>query len=195
MKTEPCILFLDIDGVVNSERSAMAHIGMQDDSTEMQNFADSIGFELQDLPYGVKYALYTVDPICVALVNKLLKVTGAHLVLSSTHRMHFKDGCTTHGSEEHLRRLRGYLTAMGFNVPKFFSVTPILNQIRGLEIKEWLSGFSDADDIPYAILDDSRDFMLSQSLVKCNGYYGLSAQDYNEACRYLGVHEAFLPLR
>lgn len=63
------ILFLDIDGVLNSERSSFAFNGYPHD------------FSAHDM------ALF--DHVAVALVRKLCAVTGCVIVLSSTWRLNF----------------------------------------------------------------------------------------------------------
>jgi len=98
-------IFLDIDGVVNSSRSVIVKMGPTIETSEKvrelarldeEDFANGIagGQDMrnsQGLEYGVKFGLMTVDPICVALINKLIEGNngGADdigIVLSSSHR-------------------------------------------------------------------------------------------------------------
>jgi len=66
------VLFFDIDGVVNSERSSLALNGYPHDFSE----ADLARF----------------DHVAVALVRRLCRVTKSVIVLSSTWRMYFTPG-------------------------------------------------------------------------------------------------------
>lgn len=195
-------IFLDIDGVVNSSRSVIVKIGPTVVTSELvrelarldeADHDETVNFE-EWLDYGVRFGLQTVDPVCVALVNKLMRESypDIGLVLSSTHRKFLHHSKVPYGSDEHLRRLRMYLTAMGFTVPEFFSVTPILHKRRGEEIDAWLNhayenGLYD-DDERYVILDDAADMLPDQPLVRVDATQGFSFENYAEACRHLGVN-------
>lgn len=61
------ILFLDIDGVLNSERSSFAFDGYPHSFVDLDKF----------------------DWVAVSLVNQLCNATGCKIVLSSTWRLHF----------------------------------------------------------------------------------------------------------
>lgn len=173
-------LFLDIDGVLNSTRSTVVKIGPTvKDPAVLELFKECN----ESLPYGVMFGLKTADPVCVALLNRLLDETEASLVLS-THRSFFSD-VLTYGSDDHLRLLRMYLEAMGVRVPTEFSVTPKLYGPRGSEVQAWLDGH-DAD-VQYVILDDGKDFDDRQPLVWCDPVHGFSFDNYAEACKHLGA--------
>ena len=180
-------LFLDIDGVVNSSRSVIAKIGPIEDSEDVKNLEAAIG----PTPYGARHALRTVDPVCVALVNKLLAADEKiWLVLSSTHRLHFRE--SGYGTVEHLRKLRAYLTTMGFTVPANFDITDNLGTQRGVEVAAWID---DAEikrsEIvnDYAILDDGKDFEYYQNLVWCDPTHGIGFKEYADACKCLAIQE------
>lgn len=206
------LLFLDIDGVVNSSRSVVAKIGPTVETSEAvrrlarldeADFYNGLGSNDEmigddGLEYGVKFGLVTVDPVCVALVNKLLVDTGVGLVLSSTHRKFMTNSRVKYGSDEHLRRLRMYMECMGIRVPEFFSITPVLHTRRGGEVEVWLNhayenGIYDDGDL-YCILDDAADFLPDQPLVRTDPEHGFSFADYAEACRMLGLKEPGLVL-
>ena len=158
------IIFLDIDGVLNSERSFLA--GSHKIAT------------MPDVPYCEKVLLATIDPIAVDLVNKICEEVDAYIVLSSTHRLH----CDT------IDDVRDYLAAIGINRARVFSATPRLNTIRGIEIQTWI------DDRPgtvtaYVIIDDSRDTtpgQIAEHFVHCDGLVGLDSHGYFNALRILG---------
>ena len=71
------ILFLDIDGVLNSERSSAALGGYPHDFSERE--------------------LAKFDPVALALVRKLLDATGASVVLSTSWRSTFTCEQVEHG--------------------------------------------------------------------------------------------------
>lgn len=200
------ILFLDIDGVLNSSRSVIVRIGPSIDTCEkVRQLAQLDAADLQHglganaemvgvdgLEYGVKSGLKTVDPVCVALVNKLLATEEPiGLVLSSSHRRFFCCSRVPYGGAEHMRRLRLYLQAMGVNVPTFFSITGNGCTTRGAQVEEWLNLAIDGEIVkdgePYVILDDSADFMAHQPLVLCDPDHGVSFANYSEASKLLGL--------
>jgi hypothetical protein len=188
------LLFLDVDGVANSSRSVFVKLGPTVETSELVRQLQKLDEpDETELEFGVSFGLKTIDPVCVALINKLIAADPQiGLVLSSTHRKFLWNSKAPYGSDTHLARLRLYLTAMGFTVPSFFSVTPVLHKRRGDEIDAWLNhayenGFYDDDD-RYVILDDSADMLPGQPLVLCDATQGFSFENYSEACRHLGVN-------
>jgi hypothetical protein len=185
-------LFLDIDGVLNSTRSCFVKIGPNLATSEaVRELAQRVS---GGLPYGVTFALKCVDPICVELVNRLLKESGATLVLSSSHRTHLTDAHTPYASKGHLGRLRLYLECMGLYVPMNFDVTPVLHKPRGQEVEE----FFETNELPengghghpaYVILDDGADFHNYQPLVCVDASNGLSFENFASACTVLNISE------
>jgi hypothetical protein len=188
-------LFLDIDGVLNSARSVAVKIGPTPESSELVRALMKVEEpQIIGLPYVVEYSLRTVDPVCVALVNKLLDSDpDIVLVLSSSHRLYFTNEKVSRGSATHLQHLRMYLEALGVHVPTSFSITPDSHRPRGEEVESWMNmayenGIVD-DDSPYAILDDSADFGADQPLVRVNPDHGLSYADYTQVCKLLCLKE------
>lgn len=188
------LIFLDIDGVVNSSRSVIAKIGPTVETSELvRELARVDEPDESELEYGVAFGLKTVDPVCVALINKLIDEDTC-VVLSSTHRKFLWHSKVPYGSAEHLRRLRLYLTAMGFKLPTHFSITPVLHQKRGDEIDKWLDdnaervGF-DGDVDGWVVLDDAADMLPYQPLVQVDATQGFSFENYAHACSHLGLKE------
>lgn len=182
-------IFLDIDGVLNSSRSVVAKIGLDENSSEVKELQNTVG----SIPYGAIHALRTVDPVCVALVNSFIKDVGSNcrLILSSTHRKHFHNG--RYGSVEHLIALREYLTVMGLFVPLDFDITPVLHQMRGSEVRKWIEDNIDYD-LQYVIIDDGTDFNPDQPLVLVDASTGFDLPHLNDARKYLGFSEQSLIL-
>lgn len=186
------IIFLDIDGVLNSTRSVAVKIGPTRETSELvQELYKIYEPEGLGIEYFAEYALRCTDPVCVALVNKLIKKSDAALVLSSSHRSLFFDSIVPRGSDAHLSRLRMYLTAMGLQVPTNFGITPSLHGNRGNEIDTWIKLAHEKQiingDYEYVILDDSNDMLKEQNLVLINPDQGISFTDYAKACELLAI--------
>lgn len=180
-------VFLDVDGVLNSDRSVHVKIGTACQTDEARCAAINLIDEYGELPYDAKFALKCADPVCSALVNKILEESGAGLVLSSTHRKHLIT--KQYGDEEHLHFLRMYLTAMGIKVPSSFGVTPVMHTRRGKEVQKYLDDLESRGEFvnDYVILDDSTDFDAVQPLVRVDPSIGLSFENYADACKYLAI--------
>lgn len=183
------VLFLDIDGVLNSSRSVLTRSGEQ--RTEIGAYNKMRMLCAGDLPYGIKQSLDTVDPVAVDLVNRLLaKDEDLRLVLSSTHRSYFASVYgSQYGSGEHLAALRTYLKALGLMADRLIDVTPQLHTFRGTECRKWLE---EHREVQYACaLDDGADFAKGDCYhVLVNPAIGFSADDYYQVCRYLFIDES-----
>ena len=142
------IIFLDIDGVMNCEGN---------------NFV-----EKRD-QYG--HLFYDVS---VYWLNKLIKETGAKIVISSTWRMSGKE------MWKH-RNMAG----------EVIDITPILPRIgkrsapRGLEIDYWL--YENQVD-SYMILDDDSDMLYCQrnNFIEVSSKSGFGEEHYLQAKKILG---------
>lgn len=106
------IIFLDFDGVLNSE------------------------------PF-LKHRPHCLDPRAVAILNDLLRRSGAKIVVSSMWRM------------RGLAQVRKDLANVRC-VGEVIDVTPVLSTARGTEIATWLSA-NEAKVSSFVILDDSDD--------------------------------------
>ena len=193
------VIFLDIDGVLNSSDSVLAKIGL----VSMTNLQRSAHIKLiqrfadadADLPYGAKFALLTADPTCVGLLNRLLRETDAKIVLSSTHRSNFTsrpDGGMSFGSAEHLHYLDIFLTAMGVQVnDRLIGVTQQYSGgTRGDEVQKYIDDHFEIDE--YIILDDSTDFNFNQPLIRCDPHNGFSRLEFMKASVALGVEQSMI---
>ena len=181
------LLFLDVDGVLNSSRSVLARIPLQNEArAQLENLYKEDG----EIPFGVKYTLDTVDPIAVGLVNRLTRESGAQIVLSTSHRSMFLDGGTLYGGKQHMFMLRLYFKAMGIEAP-IYGITQKLHVDRGTEVKKWLDDHRQLVT-HYVILDDGRDFHSSQPLVWCDPHVGFSHANYFAASKQLGLVETSL---
>lgn len=150
------VIFLDIDGVLNS-----------DEYLDKVKNSDIQGIERD------------VDVEKVKLLKRAIDETGARVVLSSSWRY-----------TKNARYLKELLANYGIRVDS----TPYIQDIRGLEIKKWLSENQGVED--FIILDDeifdSFDEELIKKLVKVsngNGRSlgeGLLPKDVDEIIERLG---------
>lgn len=152
------IVFLDIDGVVNT-----LQISTKPFSSKERKHG-GFYFDLCDI---------TDDRVsniqAIMWLNKLCKDTDAGIVITSTWRRFERD---SHTVEKCLRN-SGLLD----DIP-IIGATPYLNgEIRGREIEDWLL----SNDIKgnYVILDDDMDMgSLINHLVNCNVHNGLTYNEY-----------------
>lgn len=149
----PRVLFLDIDGVINSERSRLAFGGYPHDFTPEE------------------YAKF--DPVALALIQRLCRVTECSVVLSTSWRTLFT-----------LEQV-----ARGLDLP-VMGATPDLGSdfTRVHEIAFWLEQHPEVTS--YAIVDDlfldwSEHPELEARFVQTNPDFGLSLSDYRELRHHL----------
>lgn len=193
------ILFLDIDGVINSTSSFMALTTKKwrgsiyaDDQVAM--WYDELVKGVGGLNHTQKVTLNTIDPTAVELINRMLeKEPALRIVLSSSHRASFIGAETgiTYGSEHHLRALRLYLHLMGIQADRFIDVTPRMFGKRGAECHKWLEenpGWTHA-----VAIDDGGDFERHHvQLVQTDPKHGFCCDDYFKACHLLCIHESII---
>ena len=135
------IIFLDLDGVLNTARW----------------HEQAKGNDLKD-DYG-----YTFDPAAVANLADIIERTGAYIVISSSWKFM---GLSKMQKMWKDRRLPGKVVGLTPNsVSDEFLLNADLDNmdfmaIRGQEIKEWLMLHSDVTH--YVILDDMNDILQEQ---------------------------------
>lgn len=166
-------LFLDIDGVLN-------HQGWYERTWEKRKKQE------------INYPYSEFDPICVERVNRILKETGAKLVISSSWR-----------SDNNLRDI---FNEVGLPIEfdktvNLFTSSQLGFETRGEEINYYLTNGSGCinKDVRYAIIDDDNDFTIEQQLTTLfrtaaspcdepfekNGGTGLTEKLTNEIIEYL----------
>jgi len=113
------------------------------------------------------------DPKCVAALNRIVRATGARIVLSSTWRMDGIESCN------------GRFGEWGVVVP-IFDMTPQLDfQPRGHEIDEWLKGHGGEIEA-FVILDDTANMApYLDRLVLTDESRGLTEDDAERAIAML----------
>ncbi len=161
MKTP--IIFLDIDGVLNSHTFYAARV-LMDRSL------------FNDIEGKFDFNLYELDITPLALLSQLVVKTEANIVISSTWRLgrDVKDF-------QPLFKQRG----VEFDPSHFIGQTPQLEGIRGLEIESWIKTYHFEGN--YVILDDDSDMLAGQPLVQCKYSTGFTFKEYQECLEILNV--------
>lgn len=145
------VLFLDIDGVLNSHRTCLA---------------------FGDFPHGVDgYHRDMFDETALRMIRRIVNVSGASVVLSSSWRL-------IHDYNEIGRALE---------LP-IMDRTPSLAGIRGEEIAHWLAEHPEVET--YAIVDDDSDMLDGQlsRFVKTSYSDGLSFENAKQLAEILGIN-------
>jgi hypothetical protein len=175
------VVFLDIDGVLNSLRSFTAF-----KPNKLENPDDDLELETRS----------TCDPVSVKLINMIIEQTNAKIVVSSSHRIYFHSRYSKDKSITgfNLNKLQLYIYSLGI-IGEIIDATPILDgEKRGIEVDQWLSEFP--AKFPqyalgqHAIFDDMTDFLPEQAskLVLSTFDNGFSIDNYKQARLILGVN-------
>lgn len=143
------IIFLDIDGVLNSR-----------DYNTMRPLSD-------ESEYLERNWTAMIDPAAVARLNRLIAESGAKVVISSSWRYAFK-----------LDEIRTILAARGF-IGEIIDETPHYEdyKCRGDEIAAWLNYWVAEGVMAYVILDDTADMRPSQQSRFVNTKWAVGLQD------------------
>lgn len=141
------IIFLDVDGVLNNINYTK--------KCYKKNGKKSMSM------YCTPF-----DPKCLKNLAKIVKKTGAKIVLSSTWRIY----------KSHIYVLEARLAEYGLRI---YDKTDNINMIRGVEIKEWLKSHRDIEN--YVVIDDEEynlsNFIDNKHLVIVDSNYGLTFGD------------------
>jgi hypothetical protein len=149
-KKAPTIIFLDIDGVLNTPSYGTKAYAM---------YKKTKGWFKSRDQYGALF-----DPMAVECLEYLAHTTNAKIVVSSSWR---KSGL------EVMKEMFKY-RAIDIEI---IDTTPILNTIRGNEIEQWLL---DNDYVTnYVILDDDTDFTQEQLQKHFVHTHGPNGFDHN----------------
>jgi hypothetical protein len=147
------IVFLDIDGVLNSR----------------QWYAQAVPRE--EGPTGRSLLERSIDPACVQRLNRLLKRTRAVVVVSSSWR-----------KQHELSEIVSIIEARGF-CGEVIGVTPSDDsaQSRGAEITKWLEE-NGPDGVVYVAVDDEVVTGLpAEALIVTSRDTGLTDEDVERA--------------
>lgn len=166
------ILFLDIDGVLNST-DYMNSLYMLARIKYNSKINNSEVFQACRDKYG-----HLFDPRCVNFLKVIVKSTDCKIVISSTWRK---------SSLEVMKNLWIDRNLSG----KIIGITPKFNEsmCRGKEIDSWLSAYSiDLNVETYCIVDDDTIDMLphqQKHVVKTSNRFGLDMQSTEKILKIL----------
>jgi hypothetical protein len=157
-------IFLDIDGVLNSERSMVAAKVLR----PLQGYVS----------YTERH--YTeLDPVAINLLRLLVQETNSEIVISSSWRKLY----------DTLDFFKSIFMQFGWHGAPVVGMTPIVDSgFRGQEIQQYI----DSNDFftgPHIIFDDDRDFFEHQPLIHVDERYGLSYEHFDKAKQMLGFKE------
>lgn len=143
------VLFLDIDGVLNSRQGVLWHKRVK--GLKGSIFIDHRFWD----PLAANNLLYILD-----------KLPELKIVISSTWRV-------MHSMQE----MKNFLEPLGVKPNKIIDFTPDLGAVeRGLEIQKWLDDHPEVKE--FVILDDNSDMAhLKHKLVKTDEWHGLTLRD------------------
>ena len=172
------VLFLDIDGVLNSENWFAYRIYCVKNNMVniLMNFVDTDD-------RNIKHKLTMLDDRAIANLNRIVEETGCKVVLSSSWRSSIE---SENIFTQNLLKLKGFKY-------EFYDVTPRLwfsdfSIRRGEEIKFWLDKESEKHEIEsFAILDDDSDMLPEQmnNFIHVDGQVGLTDRDVLTAIEIL----------
>lgn len=163
------LIFLDVDGVLNSENFFRAR--MRDNPKPPR----------EDM---IEYLSWDIDPACIKRLQEIVDRTGADIILSSTWRInHYK---------EFIKILKR------FNVTaKVIDRTPRINwegSVRGNEIALFIKKNAQWCGSPhkyknYVIIDDSSDMLFQQkdNFVHTSWEFGLQDRDVRRSVEILNA--------
>ena len=172
------VLFLDIDGVLNSENWFAYRIYCVKNNMVniLMNFVDTDD-------RNIKHKLTMLDDRAMANLNRIVEETDCKVVLSSSWRSSIE---SENIFTQNLLKLKGFKY-------EFYDVTPRLwfsdfSIRRGEEIKFWLDKESEKHEIEsFAILDDDSDMLPEQmnNFIHIDRQVGLTDRDVLTAIKIL----------
>jgi hypothetical protein len=147
------VIFLDIDGVLNSGKYIKALDGAFDDPKNQ------------------------MDPEAIKLINRLTDSTGAKLVVSSTWRLAFIK------SADPVGQLAICMRSYGLTGEVIDMTNQCAGSSRGVEIQGWLDNkYTQLGIDKFVIIDDDSDIdHLRKYLVKTKFEFGLQEEHINQA--------------
>lgn len=158
------VIFLDVDGVLNSSQFASEMY----DKTGRNGFG---GWFKEEEPIDHDNVLWSQE--LVDRVRRIADTCSAKIVMSSTWRKHFS-----------VPKFKEMFSIYGWDDAPVIDKTVSLRGPRGLEINDWLS--KNKHDA-YVILDDSRDMLPDQMshFVETDMEIGISDEDVEKAIKIL----------
>lgn len=165
------IIFLDIDGVLNSAETCKYY-------HEKYKAGGFGGFFKPDEECTEKNVLWG-KPL-VANLQRLVSETGASIVISSTWRKHYE-----------VEKFKEMFSVYGWNdapvidrTVRLATYMAICNYCRGDEIEQWIKENSPKS---YVILDDDSDMLPHQNFVQTDSAIGLTESDVRRSIELLNL--------
>lgn len=175
------VVFLDIDGVLNSE--LMYEICQGISALRKKKIKVPKEFLKFGKPAGKKYPYSEIDTYSISLLNDLIKRAKCKIVISST----WKNSPLSHQGIS----AKEILYKSGVIKGSIIGSTPNLGKgtIRGNEIRQWMAennkliGCYASDYHNYVILDDDSDMLLWQqyNYIHVDGWCGLTLNNTYKA--------------
>lgn len=158
------VVFLDVDGVLNSQTFADAWYDRTGQGGWGGHFTEADKATHENVIW---------DEECVNELRRIVETTDSQIVVSSTWRKFFT-----------IEKFKEMFAVYGWKDAPIIAKTPAGYRTRGMEINNWLSEHP-VDN--YVILDDYPDFMSQQinNFVNTNAMYGLSKKDADKAISIL----------
>jgi len=185
------LLFLDIDGVLNSAEYIQS--GISRAQREATNIA-KYGHIAQDESLG--YYAAEIDPVALLRLRSIwIHHPDTKIVISSSWRIMFQPF-----------QIKDIFEYFGWQNAPIIDKTPQLTRhhidptgsipvLRGHEVKYWLDHSceylvsdkrtSQSSTYKYVILDDDSDFLEGQPLVQTSWQYGLQDEHVEKVCQIL----------
>jgi len=200
------VLFLDIDGVMNSQifyrerykkRWVYHHIWWPIKkfliNIKLIKSTSSKNYKLPEKYYTyehqVNWLKKETDPQKWVWLSEFCNENDIKICISSVWKNHFRTK-----EEFHPEWWDKALTELGFKEGTFVGITGDRRTLRGTEIQEWLDSRNDVDD--YVILDDESD-MLEHQLYKfhhVDSWYGLSPNHLYRIKRHFNKESNYIDL-
>ena len=172
------VLFLDIDGVLNSSNwfEYSIYCIKNDMYNRVLNFV-----EIND--ERIKYKLNMIDDRAIANLNRIVEETGCKVVLSSSWRSSRESDNTF---TEYILKLKGFRYELYGVTPRIW--TKEFGTQRGEEIQLWINEESKKNEIEsFVILDDDSDILPEQmsNFIHIDSNIGLIDKDVFKAIEIL----------
>ena len=164
------VLFLDIDGVLNSTDNMIVRGNLWNINKENKS-RDQFG--------------HLFDERCIRWLQYIIEKTGCKIVISSTWRC---SGLKTMQLMWEMRDLPGEVidctpTEVSLSITNLYAATN--NEAdRGYEIQEWIDIHKPEK---YCIVDDDSDMLPHQNFVQTNSKIGLDYSSALVVCRFLNA--------
>jgi hypothetical protein len=181
------IIFLDMDGVANSQQGWVGRgyfrpkQKLRDTYQGYPKVWFASDYELNDHIDTDKpnwefiHDLSQVEPHLIGIIRRLAEETEAEIVISSVWRMR----------KQVVAYFKELFAEFGWEDAPVIGATPECSSgRRGFEIKKWLEKHNfDYDADRYVILDDDSDMLQSQmkNFVHCNNRYGIGKDQFRDA--------------